>query len=101
MSWIMTVANIRRPLGRADGTLAKPSRQPAHDQRAAAGGRVFRDMTPRHSIFTPIQLPVVRQLGLSDIHFGIILMPTSATAFSPPVGTCLSSAAARKDDIAR
>lgn len=32
------------------------------------------DMTPAVLIFTPIFLPVARQLGMSDIQFGIMMI---------------------------
>ena len=51
---------------------------------------MFMDMTPAILIFTPILLPVVRQLGMSDIHFGIMLIANLCIGLcTPPVGTCL------------
>ena len=34
----------------------------------------FMDMTPAVLIFTPILLPVVAKLGVSPLHFGLILI---------------------------
>jgi TRAP-type C4-dicarboxylate transport system permease large subunit len=52
---------------------------------------VFMDMTPAVLIFTPIFLPVVQaQLGLSPVHFGIIMvLNLSVGLCTPPVGSVL------------
>jgi TRAP-type C4-dicarboxylate transport system permease large subunit len=49
------------------------------------------DMTPAVLIFTPIFLPVVQaQLGLSPVHFGIIMvLNLSIGLCTPPVGSVL------------
>jgi TRAP-type C4-dicarboxylate transport system permease large subunit len=48
------------------------------------------DMTPAVLIFTPIFLPVVTQLGMNPVHFGIILIANLCIGLcTPPVGTCL------------
>ena len=48
------------------------------------------DMTPAVLIFTPIFLPVVIELGMHPIHFGIILIANLCIGIcTPPVGTCL------------
>ena len=50
----------------------------------------FMDMTPAILIFTPIFLPVVQQLGVHPIHFGIIMIMNLCIGIcTPPVGTCL------------
>ncbi|GHF97320.1 TRAP transporter large permease [Thalassotalea marina] len=50
----------------------------------------FMDMTPAVLIFTPIFLPVAQSLGISDIHFGIIMvMNLSIGLCTPPVGSVL------------
>lgn len=50
----------------------------------------FMDMTPAVLIFTPIFLPVVAQLGVDPIHFGIIMvMNLSVGLCTPPVGSVL------------
>jgi len=50
----------------------------------------FMDMTPAVLIFTPIFLPVVMELGMSPVHFGIILiMNLSIGLCTPPVGSVL------------
>ncbi len=50
----------------------------------------FMDMTPAILIFTPIFLPVVRNLGVHPLHFGIIIIMNLCIGLcTPPVGTCL------------
>lgn len=51
---------------------------------------VFMDMTPAVLIFTPIFLPIVMELGIDPIHFGIIMiLNLSIGLCTPPVGTVL------------
>jgi tripartite ATP-independent transporter DctM subunit len=50
----------------------------------------FMDMTPAVLIFTPIFLPIVTQLGVSPVHFGIIIIMNLCIGLcTPPVGTVL------------
>ncbi|REL30737.1 TRAP transporter large permease [Thalassotalea euphylliae] len=50
----------------------------------------FMDMTPAVLIFTPIFLPVAESLGMSPIHFGIMMvLNLSIGLCSPPVGAVL------------
>lgn len=50
----------------------------------------FSDITPNILILTPIFLPVVTQLGIDLVHFGIIMVVNQAIALvTPPVGNCL------------
>jgi len=50
----------------------------------------FMDMTPAVLIFTPIFLPVVKDLGMHPIHFGIVLIMNLCIGIcTPPVGSCL------------
>ncbi|WP_016954374.1 TRAP transporter large permease [Catenovulum agarivorans] len=50
----------------------------------------FMDMTPAVLIFTPIFLPVAEALGISPLHFGImIVLNLSIGLVSPPVGSVL------------
>jgi tripartite ATP-independent transporter DctM subunit len=50
----------------------------------------FMDMTPAVLIFTPIFLPVAESIGMSPIHFGIMLvLNLSIGLCSPPVGAVL------------
>ena len=48
------------------------------------------DMTPAVLIFTPIFLPIATGLGLSPVHFGIIMvLNLSVGLCTPPVGAVL------------
>lgn len=51
---------------------------------------IFMDMTPAVLIFTPIFLPIVSQLGIDPIHFGIIMILNLCIGLcTPPVGSVL------------
>lgn len=51
---------------------------------------IFMDMTPAVLIFTPIFLPVVTQLGMSPLHFGIMIVLNLCIGLcTPPVGSVL------------
>jgi len=50
----------------------------------------FMDMTPAVLIFTPIFLPIVMEIGIDPIHFGIIMiLNLSIGLCTPPVGSIL------------
>ena len=50
----------------------------------------FMDMTPAILIFTPIFLPVAVSIGISPIHFGIVMIANLCIGLlTPPVGSCL------------
>ncbi|WP_076542279.1 TRAP transporter large permease [Shewanella sp. UCD-KL21] len=50
----------------------------------------FMDMTPAVLIFTPIFLPVAESLGISPLHFGImVILNLSIGLCTPPVGSVL------------
>jgi tripartite ATP-independent transporter DctM subunit len=50
----------------------------------------FMDMTPAILIFTPIFLPVVAAMGISPLHFGIMMvLNLSIGVCTPPVGSVL------------
>jgi tripartite ATP-independent transporter DctM subunit len=50
----------------------------------------FMDMTPAVLIFTPIFLPVVVELGMTPLHFGIMLVLNLCIGLcTPPVGSVL------------
>lgn len=56
---------------------------------------VFMDMTPAVLIFTPIFLPVVQELGVDPVHFGIIMIMNLCIGLcTPPVGSVLFVGAA-------
>lgn len=51
---------------------------------------IFMDMTPAVLIFTPIFLPVVMELGMSPLHFGIMMVLNLCIGLcTPPVGSVL------------
>jgi len=51
---------------------------------------IFMDMTPAVLIFTPIFLPIVIDLGIDPIHFGIIMVLNLCIGLcTPPVGSVL------------
>lgn len=51
---------------------------------------MFLDLTPAVLIFTPIFLPIIRSIGMSDVHFGIMMiMNLGIGSVTPPVGSCL------------
>ncbi len=50
----------------------------------------FMDMTPAILIFTPIFLPIAESLGISPLHFGIMMvLNLSVGLCTPPVGSVL------------
>ncbi len=51
---------------------------------------MFMDITPAILIFTPIFLPIAQSLGMSPIHFGILLIYNMCIGtMTPPVGSIL------------
>ena len=51
---------------------------------------MFLDLTPAVLIFVPIFLPIARKFGMSDVHFGLMLiMNLGIGSVTPPVGSCL------------
>lgn len=51
---------------------------------------IFMDMTPAVLIFTPIFLPIVEKLGISPLHFGIMMVMNLCIGLcTPPVGSVL------------
>ena len=91
LSWVMSYANI--PQSVSEGLLSLSSNPfiillVINLILLFVG--VFMDMTPAVLIFTPIFLPVVIELGMSPIHFGIIMvMNLSVGLCTPPVGSVL------------
>lgn len=50
----------------------------------------FMDMTPAVLIFTPIFLPIVTELGMDPVHFGIVMVLNLCVGLcTPPVGSVL------------
>ena len=51
---------------------------------------MFLDLTPAVLIFTPIFLPIAPSVGMSPVHFGLMLiMNLGIGSVTPPVGSCL------------
>lgn len=51
---------------------------------------IFMDMTPAVLIFTPIFLPIVLDLGIDPVHFGVMMTFNLAIGIcTPPVGSAL------------
>lgn len=91
MSWILTYENIPQSVSTA---LLGVSNNPLmilliiNVLLLVVG--TFMDMTPAVLIFTPIFLPVVTELGMHPVHFGIIMIANLCIGLcTPPVGTCL------------
>lgn len=50
----------------------------------------FLDLTPAVLIFTPIFLPIATSIGMSPVHFGLMLILNMGIgSVTPPVGSCL------------
>ena len=91
MSWIMTLANIPQTVSAG---LLSLSDNPIMTLLAINVLLIcvgtFMDMTPAILIFTPIFLPVVTELGMHPIHFGMMMIVNLSIGLcTPPVGTCL------------
>ncbi len=51
---------------------------------------MFLDLTPAVLIFTPIFLPIATSIGMSPVHFGLMLIANLGIgSVTPPVGSCL------------
>lgn len=51
---------------------------------------MFLDLTPAVLIFTPIFLPIATKIGMSPVHFGLMLICNLGIgSVTPPVGSCL------------
>jgi tripartite ATP-independent transporter DctM subunit len=91
LSWVMSYANI--PQSVSEGLLSISSNKIVllliiNLILLAVG--VFMDITPAVLIFTPIFLPVVVDLGVDPIHFGIIMVVNLSIGLcTPPVGSVL------------
>lgn len=91
MSWIMTMANIPQTVSAAlVGLSSNPIIILLTINILLLFVGTFMDMTPAVLIFTPIFLPVVKSLGMHEIHFGIMMIANLCIGLcTPPVGTCL------------
>ncbi len=91
MSWIMTIADIPQTVSAAlIGMSDNPFVILLTINILLLFVGTFMDMTPAVLIFTPIFLPVVKQFGMHEVHFGIMLIANLCIGLcTPPVGTCL------------
>jgi tripartite ATP-independent transporter DctM subunit len=91
MSWVMSSANIPQTI--SEGLISLTENKLAllliiNLLLLVVG--TFMDMTPAVLIFTPILLPVVTKLGMSPLHFGLVLIFNLCIGLcTPPVGSCL------------
>lgn len=91
MSWVMSSANIPQTitevlLGLTDNKIALLL---IINLLLLLVG-MFMDMTPAVLIFTPILLPAVMKLGVSPLHFGLVMIFNLCLGLcTPPVGNCL------------
>jgi tripartite ATP-independent transporter DctM subunit len=91
MSWVMSYENIPQDLSNA---LLSISNNPIiilliiNLLLLFVG--IFMDMTPAILIFTPIFLPIVTELGMDPVQFGIIMVLNLCVGLcTPPVGSVL------------
>lgn len=91
MSWILTYENIPQSVSAALlGISSNPLVILLIINLMLLFVGCFMDMTPAVLIFTPILLPVVMNLGMHPVHFGIVLITNLCIGLcTPPVGTCL------------
>jgi len=91
MSWILSYENIPQDISQAlvSFTESKIAILMIINLVLLIVG-TFMDMTPAILIFTPIFLPVVADLGISPLHFGIMMvLNLSIGLTTPPVGSVL------------
>lgn len=91
MSWMLSFENIPQQLSHAMITLSEnPILILLLINLILLLVGTFMDMTPAVLIFTPILLPVVEPLGISPLHFGIMMiLNLSIGLCTPPVGNVL------------
>jgi tripartite ATP-independent transporter DctM subunit len=91
MSWIMTMANIPQTVSNALVNLSdNPIVILLTINMLLLFVGTFMDMTPAVLIFTPIFLPIVQDMGMHQVHFGIMMIANLCIGLcTPPVGTCL------------
>ncbi len=91
LSWVMSYANI--PQSVSEGLLSISENKIVLlliINMILLFVGIFMDMTPAVLIFTPIFLPVVINLGVDPIHFGIIMVVNLSIGLcTPPVGSVL------------
>lgn len=91
MSWILSYENIPQDLSSALlGLSENPLMILLMINLILLAVGVFMDMTPAVLIFTPIFLPIAEALGISPLHFGIVMVMNLCIGLcTPPVGSVL------------
>lgn len=91
MSWMLAYENIPQSISQALITLSdNPFLILLTINLILLAVGIFMDMTPAVLIFTPIFLPVVVQMGISPLHFGIMMILNLCIGLcTPPVGSVL------------
>lgn len=91
MSWVMSFGHLPQSISSALlGLSENPIIILLIINVILLGVGMFMDMTPAVLIFTPIFLPVVVELGVDPVHFGIIMIANLCVGIcTPPVGTLL------------
>ncbi len=91
MSWLLAYENIPATVGEALINLSdNPIMILLMINLVLLMVGVFMDMTPAVLIFTPIFLPVAVELGMSPLHFGIMMVLNLCIGLcTPPVGSIL------------
>lgn len=91
MSWVMSYENIPQSVSRSLLALSdNPVVILLMINFILLFVGTFMDMTPAVLIFTPIFLPIVTEMGMDPIHFGIIMILNLCIGLcTPPVGSVL------------
>ncbi|WP_323845712.1 TRAP transporter large permease [Microbulbifer magnicolonia] len=91
MSWILSYENIPQTISQALITISdNPLLILLTINLILLAVGAFMDMTPAVLIFTPIFLPVVTELGMSPLQFGIVMILNLCIGLcTPPVGSVL------------
>lgn len=91
MSWVMSYENIPQDISNALlGISSNPVVILIIINLILLFVGVFMDMTPAVLIFTPIFLPIVTNLGMDPVHFGIVMILNLCIGLcTPPVGSVL------------
>lgn len=91
MSWVMSFGHIPQSISAALLSLSdNPIIILLMINLILLGVGMFMDITPAVLIFTPIFLPVVVEMGIDPIHFGIIMIVNLCIGIcTPPVGSLL------------
>ncbi|MEK9950015.1 MAG: TRAP transporter large permease subunit, partial [Verrucomicrobiales bacterium] len=91
MSWILTLEDIPQQVSTMMlGISENPVMLLLLINVLLLAAGTFMDMTPAVLIFTPIFWPVVQELGMTPVHFGIMMIANLCIGLcTPPVGTCL------------